>query len=58
MTVEGLTEMDVGPSHHLNATERGEAEDEALRLPRPDGANFIKLFRDNQYEAPILGFDL
>lgn len=56
--LEGLSEKEVGPSYGLAATERGEAVDEALKLPRPEGANFIKLLRDSQYEAERVGFAL
>ena len=56
--IEGLSETDVGNPCYLNATERDEAEDEALQLPRPEGANFVKLIRDGQYEGPKLGFAL
>ena len=58
IAVDGLDETEIGSHHQLTATERDEAEDEALALPRPEGANFIKLFRDGQYEAHKLGFDL
>lgn len=53
--VDGLSAIDVGNPHYLNATTRGEAEDEAMGLPRPDGANFIKLVRDNFTEGEMLG---
>ena len=56
--VDGLEETDMEPFCRLVATSRDEAEDEALRLRRPEGANFVKLFRDGQYEGPKLGFDL
>ncbi len=56
--VDGLSETDIGPSYRLAARTRDEAEDEALALPRPEGANFVKLIRDGQYEGPKLGFAL
>lgn len=56
--VDGLEETDLDPSYRLAATTRDAAEDEALALPRPKGANFIKLVRNGQYEAPKLGFAL
>ena len=58
IAVEGLSETDIDPPYRLAATSRDEAEDEALVLPRPDGANFIKLICDGQYEGPKLGFAL
>jgi hypothetical protein len=58
VAVEGLHETDIGPTYRLASNDREAAEDEALRLPRPEGANFIKLIRDGLYEAPKLGFAL
>lgn len=58
VAVEGLAETDIGPTRRLTSNDRDAAEDEALRLPRPKGANFIKLVRDGRYEAPKLGFGL
>jgi hypothetical protein len=58
VAVEGLSETDIDPTYRLAANDRKAAEDEARRLPRPEGANFIKLIRDGQYEAPKLGFAL
>ncbi len=58
VAVDGLSETDIDPPYRLGATERDEAEDEALRLPRPEGANFVKLIRDGRYEDPKLGFAL
>jgi hypothetical protein len=56
--VDGLTELDVGATYGLVATNREAAESEALRLPTPEGANFIKLIRDGLYEPPKIGFAL
>ena len=56
--VDGLSEEDVDPPYQLSAATRDEAEDEALELPRPEGANFVKLIRDGQYEGPKLWFAL
>ncbi len=56
--VDGLSETDIDPFYRLAATTRDEAEDEALALPPPEGANFVKLIRDGQYEGPKLGFAL
>ena len=56
--IDGLSEEFVGNPVRLNATTHDEAEDEALALSPPEGANVIKLFRDGQYEGPKLGFDL
>lgn len=58
IAVDGLSETDIDPPYHLAARTRDEAEDEALVLPRPEGANFVKLIRDGQYEGPKLGFAL
>ena len=58
VAIDGLSETDVDPPYRLTANTREEAEDEALRLPRPEGANFVKLIRDGQYERPKLGFAL
>jgi len=58
LKVDGLEETDIGNPIRLNATAREDAEDEALALPPPDEANFVKLLRDNRYEGPKLGFAL
>lgn len=58
VAVEGLSEKDIEPHHRLAATSRNEAEDEALLLPRPEGANFVKLIKDGRTEGPKLGFAL
>ncbi len=58
IAVDGLSETDIDPPYRLAARTRDEAEDEALALPRPEGANFVKLIRDGQYEGPKLGFAL
>lgn len=58
LRIDGLSEIDIDPHIRLNATTRDRAEDEALALERPAGANFIKLLRDGQYEGPKLGFAL
>ncbi len=57
VTIDGLSEEDFDTTYRLDATEREDAKNEALQLPRPDGANFIKLIRDGQYERPKLGLD-
>jgi len=58
IAIEGLSETDIGVHYRLAATQRDEAADEALLLPRPEGSNFIKLIREGQYESPKIGFDL
>ena len=40
---EGLEERDIGSSYGLSADSLDAAEQEALALPAPDGANFVKL---------------
>ncbi len=56
--IDGLSEEDVGNPVRLNVTTRDAAEDQALALARPEGANFVKLIREGQYEGPKLGFAL
>lgn len=56
--VDGLEEVDLEPMHGLKASLRADAENEALALPRPTGANFIKLIKEGRFESPKLGFDL
>jgi hypothetical protein len=56
--IDGLDEKLLEPHYGLNATSRDEAEIEALELPRPEGANFVRLFRDGLFEAPEIGFAL
>ena len=58
VAIEVLNETVIGSTYRLAANDRDTAEDEALLLPRPEGANFIKLFREGLYEAPKLGFAL
>ena len=58
IAVDGLSETDIDPIYRLAARTRDEAEDEASALPRPEGANFVKLIREGQYEGPKLGFAL
>jgi len=58
IAVDGLSETDIDPPYRLKATTRNEAEYEALELPRPEAANFVKLIREGQYEGPKLGFSL
>ena len=58
IAVDGLSETILDPIYRLAATTRDEAEDEALALSPPEGANFVKLIRDGQYEGPMLGFAL
>jgi hypothetical protein len=56
--VDGLEEVDIGPMYGLKGTLRADAENEALALPRPTDANFIKLIKEGRFEPPKLGFDL
>lgn len=57
--VDGLADDPVGNiTCRLEATGREQAEAEALALPRPEEANFVKLIRDGLYEGPPLGFAL
>lgn len=53
--VEGLDEEDLGNHYRLNAITREEAEEEALALPRPEGANFIVLLRDGFRYGALVG---
>ena len=55
---DGLKNTEVGSPHHLRASTLSEAEEEALRLPRPAGANFIKLSRIGGLVEREIGFDL
>ena len=56
--IDGLAEEPLEPHYDLAATGRNEAESEALKLPRPKDANFIRLYLDGQYEAPQIGLQL
>ena len=58
LAVDGLSETDIDPPYRWKATTRNEAEDEALGLPRPEGANFVKVIREGQDEGPKRGFTL
>ena len=56
--IDGLDEEDIEPTFRLGVITRDAAEDKARALPRPHGANFIKLIRDGLYEGPKLGLVL
>lgn len=58
VNVDGLFESDLEPIRRLNATNRTEAEVEALALSPPHGANFLKLIWEGQYQPPKIGFCL
>jgi len=55
---DGLDDTLVGNPYHLNARTLPDAEDEALALPRPEGANFIKLSRVGGLVEREIGFAL
>ena len=55
--VDGLDESEVGNSHGLAAETLSGAEDEALSLPPPPGANFVKIFNEGRV-VRRLGFAL
>ncbi len=54
--VDGLDETDLG-FHHLGADTLKEAKEEARALPRPLGANSIKICREGQ-KVHQIGVDL
>jgi len=53
-----LDESVVGNPYRLDADTLSEAEDEALSLPKPEGANFTKLARIADLVEQEIGFDL
>lgn len=56
--IDGLDQTDVGSRIGLAATTRDAAEDEALALARPEGANFVKVLFDGRPVGERLGFAL
>lgn len=56
--IDGLEQTDIGSPIGLAATTTGAAEDEALSLSRPEGANFIKILLDGRPAGERLGFEL
>ena len=54
--VDGLEETDVGSAIGLVASTTDAAENEALELCRPDGANFVKVLFDGRQVGERLGF--
>ena len=55
--IDGLDEEDVGTAIGLRADTKKAAEDEALSLNPPEGANFVKVLEDGKRVAK-LGFAL
>lgn len=56
--VDGLQETDIGASIGLGAETLDAAQNEALTLARPEGANFIKVLSDGMPVGERLGFAL
>lgn len=55
--IDGLDEEDIGTTIGLRADTNETAEDEALSLNPPEGANFVKVLKDGRRVAK-LGFAL
>jgi hypothetical protein len=55
--LDGLDEEDIGTAVGLQADTQDAAEDEALSLSQPEGANFVKILDDGRRVAK-LGFAL
>jgi hypothetical protein len=56
--IDGLDQTDVGSPVGLAATTTDEAENKALSLSRPEGANFIKILLEGRPVGERLGFAL
>lgn len=55
--ISGLKEAGVGNGYGLTAETLGDAEGEALKLPRPPGANFVKILDEGRV-VKRLGLEL
>lgn len=54
--VDGIDQTDVGPPFGLAATTTDAAENEALLIARPNGANFIKILHNGRPVGERIGF--